>query len=110
VIVRPLKEWLGQWRYSVGEGSSGVRTVRVCCSDAVLDEVLGFAILVVPDWVILELPEVGRDGARADCVTKAIVDNLEGVVDGGMLGDDVVVNIVVVQTDVAIRIELDVSL
>lgn len=110
VIILPLKEWLGQRRLSVGEGSSGVWTVRVSFSDAVLDFVLGFAILVVPDWVILELPVVGRDGARANRVTGRIVDNLERVVDGGMLGDDVVVSIAVVQTDVTIRVELDVSL
>jgi hypothetical protein len=110
VIILPLEEWLGQWRLSVGEGSRGVWTVRVSCSDVVLDEVLGFAILVVPDWVILELPVVGRDGARANRVTGRIVDNLERVVDGGMLGDDVVVSIAVVQAEVTILGELDVSL
>lgn len=110
VIILPLKEWLGQRRLSVGEGSRGVWTVRVSCSDVVLDEVLGFAILVVPDWVILELPVVGRDSARANRVTGRIVDNLERVVDGGMLGDDVVVSIAVVQTEVTIRFELDVRL
>lgn len=63
-----------------------------------------------PDHVILELPVVRRNGASTDNIAFRVVNDLTGIRDQGMLGDDIVNLVVIVKAEVINIGELSVLL
>lgn len=101
----------------VREGGSREWTVRVLRGNVISGWNVEFrsrrvvmAVLNKPDHVVLELPVVGGNGASTNSVTIAIIDNLVGSADLGMLGDDVVNVAIVVEADVILIGERNVRL